>query len=288
MILYLLIFVVLCVLLYFIYNFKYRKENLVFIDLPCSKKRVKSSKNKNLIIHSNNALMFDPMDLNETTRNLLTDERNYLDEHEIEAFLVRLRENNQERPERPERLEDVQNVHDTFVQKVAKNAYDTDSALCNDDIIPQIQRLAGNMTELNQEKIKKVLDVIQKRNTFLINMDDTELNILNRVWNNGDDNVKTQVINELIDCVENNEVVCPSGTATRIINAGLVHTPEKMSKTKELFLSEMLNKASMLKEIHQDDTNFKETLMNEYRKDYESVLTEKEIEEVVAPWIDKI
>jgi hypothetical protein len=146
-----------------------------------------------------------------------------------------------------------------------------------------------------------VLDQIESRNSSLTKFnDDCEIDILQKTWVNGNDTIKAQIINELLDCKDGQYIYCPTGVATRIVNANFIEEPEKMAKTKEIFHQEMMNTASTLRtELEGQELfnnlssdiqteTFKTNLMEKYIHDYDGIITPSEITKMTGDWIDYI
>lgn len=199
-------------------------------------------------------------------------------------------------------LKDKQTVHDTYVQKETKKKYneikkakhteeiqsDSDEQLDNSITLFINQKKYCN--EAQTVKILNIIDKIRKRNNTLTNFSDTEYNILKNTWyNNEDSNIREEILNQLKDCVDiTGNLYCPTGTTTRIIESVYINNPEKYPKTKHTINQEMLNTASKIRELYSDDTEFKEHLMKHYYKEYQGILSHKEIDNTVKDWIDFI
>lgn len=187
--------------------------------------------------------------------------------------------------------DDTQSVHDTIIQNQIKQEYNNhvlDGGSNGHD---------GTLEEIikyNPEKsndISAIIQQIQVRNSNVYNIKDDEINVLKKVWSNGNDNVKAQVIKELLDCKqERGGIYCPTGVVTRIIQSNFIENPENMPKTPNMFKKEMLNKASILKDKNPDmsDESFTTLLLNEYKSDYKDILTEPEIKTITDEWINYI
>lgn len=198
-------------------------------------------------------------------------------------------------------LRDKQNVHDSIVQRVIKDKYKKlEKREGNGDII---QEIIDYVDDGKKEKIKNILNKIKIRNSTLMNFEyNTEMDILEKTWRDSNDKVKDQIINEIIDCKneKTNDVHCPTGVATRIINATYIETPEKMPKTKEIIHQEMMNTAAKIREKLENDDIFREMtdevqkvamkneILKKYNIDYDGILNTSEIEDMTKDWIEYV
>ena len=195
-----------------------------------------------------------------------------------------------------------QTIHDSFVQKKVSNDYsnlktETNCSKQDDekielDIIEFIKM--NNLRNTNgTEKIRSIIDKIKTRNCYISNLNDSEYEILKTTWKLGDNNVKTELINQLEDCLDEkyqNSLFCPTGVATRIIESTYINNPEKYPKTKEVLNQEMLNTAAKLRTNNPDLSinEFKLKLIDIYSKEYEGILNKKQINEQIQDWIDYV
>lgn len=204
---------------------------------------------------------------------------------------------------------DSQNVHESSVQRTLMKQYNTFSnnqtKNSKKDLITQIKK---HIDDSNQDSDKKdicyrVLDQIQNRDASLTNFDGhTEVQILQKTWEAGDENVKEYLIQQLLDSSNGDSIYCPTGVASRIVNASFVNEPEKMPKTKELIHEEMMQTAANLRsELEQDavytelnDTEqqekLKEAILIKYKEDYTDtgILNETEVDDMTKDWIEYI
>jgi hypothetical protein len=195
---------------------------------------------------------------------------------------------------------DNQNVHNHTVQKMIHNKYNNlNKHEYNGDIIYDIE----NYNPIKKEKVKNILNQIRDRNSNITNLNnETELDVLYTVWANAqDDNEKQAILNELEDSVNQyGDIVCPTGTTTRLINATYINNPEEMPRTKSMIHQEMMNSASNIRNNLEDDKEynvlndqekdkyFKNTILEKYKTDYKDILEEKEIQDMTNEWIDLI
>lgn len=188
-----------------------------------------------------------------------------------------------------------QNVHDTCVQNTVKQRYldiskTAKNSTENPDYIERIQEYAKSMGKDVSDVIKR----IQDRNASLYNFDgQKEMDVLTNTWITAeDDNVKHQIINELGECRNSyGTIYCPTGVATRIVNATFINDPDKIPKTKEILHTEMMNIAVDLRNKQEtegtyDDERFKKDLLEKYKKDYEGILTNDKIDDMTKDWLE--
>lgn len=203
---------------------------------------------------------------------------------------------------------DTQNVHDTTIQKITKNKYTDLKKNKQGAFSPNSLALSSyiNNSDLSNEKKQTLLNTIEKiknRNSNLTNFDgDTEFNILINTWNNSNNTVKDQILNELLDCTSGthfgDNLYCPTGVATRIVNASFIEDPESMPKTKEIINEEMMNSASAIRtQLEQDpeyqrlsdaeaNNKLKNTILEKYNSDYKDIFTKDQITDMTKDWID--
>lgn len=199
-----------------------------------------------------------------------------------------------------------QTVHDTAVQETVKiYMKETASPSPTSNDLQRIQ--AEILAYTSQHKPQAVSDVsfvlkkILKRDSSLYNIKSNETDVLARVWSSPSDNVKRQVINELVDCKKSeNEIYCPTGVVTRLVNAGLIETPEAMPRTKETLRAEMLLKASDTRERLEANPDFKalpeeaqsarlkQELIQRYETDYAGVVSADVLKQEYTAWIDTV
>lgn len=199
---------------------------------------------------------------------------------------------------------DTQNVHDATVNKYIRNIF-SNFGVQNENV-QIINEIKGSMQHLSNEKkqkINQVLNKIQLRNANISNLGNIhELAVLNTVWQNAktNKNIKDMMFQQLVDSIENDNVVCPTGIVNRLTTALAVETPEILPKTKSQLNEEIFNKASHIRDQLEtnDDYNeldetsqkaeFKNTLVNTLENDYNGILTKNDIHENIKDWIDYI
>jgi hypothetical protein len=194
-------------------------------------------------------------------------------------------------------VNDPQSVHDTVIQAATRNRYkqnnqdkqenqENQDNQDNQDVI--LDKIINHNPD-KKHKVKNVVDQIKARNATVTNFkNETEVNILVNVYLNGNDNVKDQVINELLDSSKTLGLIdCPTGVTTRIVNATYIDTPEEMPKSKPIIQQEMLQVASHFQENYKgDEDHFKDALREKYYTDYAKVMTKAEIDDTIKEWID--
>jgi len=208
-------------------------------------------------------------------------------------------------------LEDIgnnnlQNVHDTTVQDTIKKKYFNlrykYKNKKRDNIIEDVIQLANHKIAKDKvERLKFILEEIYKRDSNIINLKNaTEIEVLNMMWDI--DELKEQIINELLDCYEPlfNGIVCPTGVVSRLLNADIVLDPESTPRTIELLRTEMLNIASKIrikceedseyKELNEEEQNkkLKEAIKEELNRTYVNIISAETIQKELDTWIDYI
>jgi hypothetical protein len=296
------IYVCVCVCLVLVYFFKNKitKKNKTVkykrkTNLPVRFNRPRDTVNLNLELH------FDDNDINYIPHQLLQPqiESYYIQPHPLEINQLQELFN---QPLEPAFDRDSQNVHDSFIQNYTSKKYNDYNGIDTENITnlkQDILHFASNNSKKND--LQNVLDQIESRNSSLTKFnDDCEMDILQKTWENGNDIIKAQIINELLDCKNGHDIYCPTGVATRIVNANFIEEPEKMAKTKEIFHQEMMNTASTLRtEMENDESynnlspdtqteTFKINLIKKYTQDYKDIIKPEEIIEMTGDWIDYI
>lgn len=177
--------------------------------------------------------------------------------------------------------EDTQNVHDTVIQKNIKSAFDKTSKLIHNykSTLEEILDYSKN------EKVKEILEKIDKRNAYISNLKCNENEVIERVWSSSDDNIKSQFINEILDCVDKNGFLyCPTGVVTRITSAVYINNPDMAPKTKKMLNQEVMQKFGYYYSINNDKLIAKEKTIN----DYYSVYPKETIAELIDEWIEHV
>jgi hypothetical protein len=211
---------------------------------------------------------------------------------------------------------DTQNVHDTSINKYIRNIFrdiplTPHSKWETDQVIDEILEYANdNTNDKNKNDIGKVLSTIRSRNSIISNLNDQkELDILTTIWNEANaketdeqrNNIKDMLMIQIADTMSpSNYVLCPTGFADRISTSLIVEDPEKFPKTQAMINDEMMQTMSNIRnelekdeqytKLNDDDqvSQLKEKFFEKAEKDYEGILTKKEIDKVVEPWINML
>jgi hypothetical protein len=144
-----------------------------------------------------------------------------------------------------------------------------------------------------------VLSQIAGRDASVYNLNGKkETQVLRQVWESGNENVRRQLINELVDCKKSaDELYCPTGVVTRIVNATAIESPDKMARTTDVLRAEMMNTAARVRgELEKDKVycalsdeaqseSLKKKLEETYADMYKGVLPEDVIQKELAGWI---
>lgn len=200
---------------------------------------------------------------------------------------------------------DLQNVHDSVVQNTIKHKFKnieekTQEQTENEkDIIKEIIE-RSKQSSPKYAKIPDILAQIAARSSPVYNLNSNEIEVLKKTWINAPEQQKDQILNELIDCEENNRLVCPTGVVSRIINSDVVLAPEKASKTIENLREEMMNTAARIRNELEDQNEFqnkpdneqseifKDTLVKKYEENYKDVIDMDIIKGEYEKWINDI
>lgn len=198
----------------------------------------------------------------------------------------------------------AQNVHSSLVQDTIKNKYQESKKKASQsksrDTQSEIIRFARYLKK-DTSKLQDIITQIKKRNSFVKHMNDTEINVLHNSWISANNNVKEQIINELLDITDGKlYIVCPTGVTSRIINANIVENPESSPIKEEDLRKEMLQSASKIRaeldnsasfknlsDIDQDHF-FKEKLIQKFYKDYDGIISQDRIRKEYEIWINDI
>ena len=198
---------------------------------------------------------------------------------------------------------DSQNVHSSLVQDTITKKYakirgvsaDTNTIDYKESILDYARNCGKDYLQ-----IKTILNEIEKRNSPITNLDSTETRVLNDTWFSANENVKEQILNELLDANSPGYLVCPTGVVSRIINANVVNDLDSSPRTEENLREEMLNTASKIRSLLENDTEyidsseskqteiFKETLIEKYNNDYKDIISEDRIQKELDTWIDHV
>jgi hypothetical protein len=179
--------------------------------------------------------------------------------------------------------EDVQNVHDSTIQKNIQNTFlnasKTQQAFSKTEVLDYIK------DDTKREKVSGILDKIITRNGYVTNLNSSEEDVIKNVWFSGDENVKEQVINELLDCIDSKGVLyCPTGVTARISSALHINNPDNSPKTKELLNQEVMATFGKKYNDLPDKTLAKEKTI----EDYYQVYDRQTISNLIDEWIDYV
>ena len=198
----------------------------------------------------------------------------------------------------------AQNVHSSLVQDTIKNKYLASKKKAlqapSRDTETEIIKFSRYLKK-DSGKLQDIINQIKERNSFVKNMNDTEINVLHNSWISANNNVKEQIINELLDITDGRSyIVCPTGVTSRIINANIVENPESSPIKEEDLRKEMLQSASKIRaeldrsiqfqnlsDIDQDHF-FKEKLIQKFYNDYDGIISRDRIKKEYDHWIDDI
>lgn len=182
--------------------------------------------------------------------------------------------------------EDVQNVHDTIIQDNLKHAFEKSrnvittgnrNATFHAD---EIHAYSGYDTGV-MDALKK----INNRNAYVDNFQSNETDLISNVWSAGSDNVKSNLLIQLKECVsEHGSLHCPTGVASRIVSASCVEHPEKSPVTREILNQEILHKYSRLSDAGYD----KQTIIDRIIQSYDGTYSPEKIKSVMDEWIEYV
>lgn len=192
---------------------------------------------------------------------------------------------------------DTQNVHSSLVQKtIQKKFNELVETTPNLNAINEITTFATKMgiEQAKQVELEGILNQIQRRNSTITNLNSTELDTLNKVWFNGTDLVKEQVVLELFDTIDTHgSIVCPTGVVSRIVNC---INPEESPRTEAMLRTELLGIASATRKDLESDSSYlalsdadqskrlKDLLTVKYQEMYSGVLDETDIQKELDGW----
>lgn len=191
-----------------------------------------------------------------------------------------------------------QNVHDTIVQRSIRNKFQDCSSSPSSkgssfqNVKDRLLAFANSHFPVaRRQKVSEVLKTIEARDTPIFNLDGkTEKDILGYVFSNvepGGDH--TELILQLEDCVENGQVVCSTGVATRIMNTLFLKDPDNAPKTRSVVRQAMLQDAATLRSQFPDDSPsaFTQRLESYFTSSSTAgslLLSDDEIKQEIASW----
>jgi hypothetical protein len=178
---------------------------------------------------------------------------------------------------------DTQNVHCNNIQKNLKGKYSSMHQVIQPDSDLKDEIVSRCKDDIQAKKVYDIIGKIQGRNAYLTNFNSHEINILQDVWFSGNNNVKDQLINEILDCTDEYDTLyCPTGVASRIVSASYIDTPEKAPKTKEILNQEIMHKFGINYSKLKNKDLAKEKTVDEYY----GVYPREDIEKSMNEWID--
>ena len=142
----------------------------------------------------------------------------------------------------------------------------------------------------DSKKIENILHSINSRNSTLTSLDgDTEINAILKVWNTNDPDIRRQLLNELMDCssgYSGNGIYCPTGVATRVVNAINIKNPENMAKTQNVLHNELLQIASNFRNNLEangeySEENFAPSLRKHIYSHYEGIISQDKLDKEI-------
>lgn len=165
-------------------------------------------------------------------------------------------------------------VHDSFIQKGHSNNYGSEN-------FTNFSGESQSIFDFSKDKqVQDVLKKIQDRNKPMVLYDmQPEMTVIEKTFQNGDKNVKHQIINVLKE-IDSEGLMCPTGVVTRIREASFINEPEKIPVTKSVLQQQMLNKAASLNQEFQDYSKTKEALLNHYSDTYPT----DQIQSIIDEW----
>lgn len=189
---------------------------------------------------------------------------------------------------------DNQSVHDSFIQKKTKHDY-THQNIKDDNLSKDIPEFIKSHNLFNDRRTVDIMNTvndIKNRDAYITNYNTTEYNILKDIfYNYTDNNIKTQLLNELIDCKDTyNTLYCPTGVSTRLVESIYINKPMDSPKTQYILNQEILNKAAKLREnnLSLDNNKFKQKLIKVLENDYKNIMDTEQINNSIIDWIDHI
>lgn len=175
---------------------------------------------------------------------------------------------------------DDQNVHDTMIQDNLKTKFETQSIFSGASELNEIVEYSGY-----DNKVSGVLDKISNRNAHLDNFKEDEVSIIKRVWANGDDNVRKELLLQLKDCEDSYGMLfCPTGVASRVVSALYINNPGDAPKSRDILNQEILHKYSVMYSRGMEKDEIVQKIIDEY----DGVYSREKINGLISEWIDHI
>ena len=197
-----------------------------------------------------------------------------------------------------EPLDDPQNVHDTYINNTIDNSiiYLKDNTELKYSYVEIKQLIKENTPKEKQRNIQKVLEQIddcaitKNSNT----LKDIVIIVGNNIFNSDDDEYKqsgiANLINQLNDCIEENQVVCFTGIHNRLIYSLNMLNKNIKIIDKTSLNTEILNKCSIIAtQLDSNDdlkTEIKKTLIKDYIDS--NILQMDQLDNIINEWIDYI
>jgi len=181
--------------------------------------------------------------------------------------------------------DDPQSVHDTYIQSKLKKDFK------NKLHSTQTPQIPNETFEKLREtsSVKHVIDKIEKRNSTLSGYENkTEMEILKETWENGDENIKNQIINSLKDCIEDEKLVCATGVVSRILSSNYINNPDEFPKTKEILHSEIMYFVNKIRDNTPEDQFTSEYVKQEINKEFSKTLSKDQIDNLTKDWIEYV
>ena len=207
--------------------------------------------------------------------------------------------------------EGSQSVHDTAVQNTTKTLFKAlnadDGADCEahadgshadgshaDETPVAVLYFAAksDMPPSQVADVRFVLSQLAERDASIYNLDGkTEMQVLDTIWQSGNELVRRQLLNELVDCKKDEgEIYCPTGVVTRLMNATAIEAPEKMARTTDTLRTEMMNIAIKVRDENAgaSEDRLKELLTATYKKTYDGVVSHELVQKELDTWLEHI
>ena len=170
---------------------------------------------------------------------------------------------------------DPQNVHDSQLNRELHKQYNfikSNNSNVRNININEIENYIKNkkLDHETRNAALKTLRKLKKNNQYITKLKENELNVLSEIWKRSEhpanekmsDNIKSSIINNLADCVENGNVVCPTGRVSRIISSlALIDKDNNLGiiKTKDMYRKEIMDKCGHVinktVEMHKNNNN---------------------------------
>lgn len=218
---------------------------------------------------------------NNTTNNYINIELDYTYDFEpIEVQVINRMNFN--------RLQDTQSVHDTQIQrKLRKDYQDIPYATKEkENIYEEIIQNAPLHTKMN---VEKVLKHVKNSNTNMSGYDENINTIVENIYKNlKTDDEKDYFYSSFENCIENGNVVCPTGIVTQLMLVNYLDKMQEYPKTQKQVFEEMLYTASKLRNETDEDEEFKQKFKQTIQQNYKNILTDEEMDKNVNEICDNL